>query len=109
MFAVACAFGDQEILAREDPVEVRIVVHDRLNRAADVGEKFSDLLGAPRNAPFREIELGVFREEVHDAAAVRCHPAVVERLEIFNRNGFALFVGHSLFGEGHCRLSLFYL
>ena len=50
------------------------------------------------DAPFGEIDLRVAGEEIEDAAAVRGHAAVVEGFEIFDRDGFALLIGHRLLG-----------
>ena len=45
MLAMTGSLGHEEILAREYPIEVRVVMNDRLNGAADVAEQLADLLG----------------------------------------------------------------
>src|SRR5262249_28176728 len=70
MLASAGAFADHQIAAGEDPVEVRVIVADRLQGAADVAEQLADLVLAAGDAPFREIDLGIVGEEIEDAAAV---------------------------------------
>src|SRR5579863_7800637 len=50
MFAVARALRDNQVLAREDPIEVREVMDDRFDRSADVAEQFADLVRPPRDA-----------------------------------------------------------
>src|SRR5271165_1998303 len=44
VLAVARPFRDEDILARKNPIEVRVVMDDRLDRTADVAEKSADLL-----------------------------------------------------------------
>ena len=65
MFAVAGAFAYHHIAAREDPVEVRVVVDDPLEGAAHVPEQLADLVGAIGQAPLREVDLGVGGESFH--------------------------------------------
>jgi hypothetical protein len=45
--------------------------------------------------------LGVGGEQLQDAVAGRGDTAVVEGLQIFKGDRFALLVGHGLPGEGH--------
>src|SRR6266516_6263914 len=58
VLAVAGALAGEGVAAGEDPVEVRVVVGDRLDGAADLGEQPADLVLAGRQAPFREVDLG---------------------------------------------------
>src|SRR5882672_48811 len=101
MFAVARALADDKIGAGEHPVEIRVVVRDRLQCGADVAEQLADLLPAGGDAPFREIDLRVAREQIEDRTAVRCGAAVVERLQIFECHRLALLVGHCLSCQCH--------
>ena len=59
---------------------------DRLQRAADVAEHLADLLAAVGDAPLREHDLRVVGEQVEDAPAGRGDAAVVERLEVLQRD-----------------------
>src|SRR3954453_2914194 len=98
--AVARALRDDRVGAGEDPVEVGVVVADRLQRRADVAEQLSDLLLAVGEAPLGEVDLRVFGEEVQDAVAGRSDASVVERLEVLERDRSALLVRHRL--RAHC-------
>src|SRR6266700_1407491 len=84
------------VTAGEDPVEVRVVVRDRLDRRAYIAEELADLRLAVRESPLREVDLRVFGEEVEDAAAGRGDAAVVERLQVLQGDRLALLVGHVL-------------
>src|ERR1700675_2683717 len=44
VLAVAGAFADHEITAGKDPVEVRVMMLDRFDGAADIAEQFADLV-----------------------------------------------------------------
>src|SRR5579863_8345720 len=101
MFAVARALADDMVAAGEYPVEMRIVMHDRLDRASDVAEEPPDLGLAVGQTPFGEIDLGVFGEQIEDRSARRGHAAVVEALQIFERDGFSVLVRHGFSGKRH--------
>src|ERR1700761_9354723 len=96
VLAVARALGDHQVTAGEDPVEVRVVVRDRLDRPAHVAEELADLRLAGRESPFREVDLCVDGEEIEDAAASRGDTAVVERLQVFQGDRLALLIGHEV-------------
>jgi hypothetical protein len=49
---MACAFTGEDVTAGEDPVEMRIVVLDRFDGAADIGEELADLVLARGEPPF---------------------------------------------------------
>src|SRR5689334_7352452 len=85
VLAVAGALADDHV-ARDHPVEVRVVVRDRLERAADVAEEPADLVAAVGDSPLGEVHLRIDGEQVEDAAAGRGRPAVVERLEVLQRH-----------------------
>src|ERR1700749_4163244 len=101
MLALAGALAAHHIAAGKDIVEMRVVMQDRLQRAADVAEHLPDLLLAGGDAPFREIDLGVVGEEVENAAAVPGLAGTVERLEIVDDHRLSLLVSHGLLGESH--------
>src|SRR5580765_4836854 len=104
VLAVARAFADQDVAAREHPVEVREVVLDRLQRGAHIAEQLADPVAASGHAPLRKVDLRVAREQVEDRAAAGGYPAVVERLQVLERDRLALLVGHGLSCQGHGRL-----
>src|SRR3978361_1526019 len=81
VLAVAGVLRDDEGRPGEDPGELRVVVLDRGQRAADVGEQLPDLIFAARQPPLGEHDLGVLGEEIQDAAAGGGCPGVVEGLE----------------------------
>src|ERR1700758_3919793 len=85
---------------------MRIVVNDRLQGAADVGEQLADLILPVRQSPLGEEHLRVVSEEIEDAASCRCDAAVVEGLQILDGYRFSLFVGHGLRGQRHGYLLL---
>src|SRR5262245_5305977 len=55
VLAVAGALADHQVAAGEDPVEMREVVDDRLQRAADVAEQLADLVAAGGHAPLGKV------------------------------------------------------
>src|ERR1035438_509853 len=69
MLAMASALADDGVAAGEDPVEVRVVMGDRLEGGPHVGEELADLLLAIGQSSFREVHLRVVREQVQDASA----------------------------------------
>src|SRR3954468_18661857 len=56
VLAVARALRDDRVGAGEDPVEVGVVMADRLQRRADVAEQLPDLLLAVGEAPLGEVD-----------------------------------------------------
>src|SRR6185369_6272999 len=104
VLTVARALGDDRVAAREDPVEVREVVGDALQRRAHVAEQLADVLLAVGQSPLREVHLGVVGEQVEDAASRRCRATVVERLQILDCHRLALLVGHRLSRQCHACL-----
>src|SRR5262245_42024488 len=68
VLAVAGAFAHHQVAAGEDPVEVREVVLNRLQRAADVAEQLADLIATGGHAPLGEIHLRVGGEQLEDRA-----------------------------------------
>src|ERR1700733_291149 len=101
MLAVARALDDQQITAGEDPVEMRVVVSDRLERPAHIAEHLADLHLASREPPLREVDLRVFGEEVEDTATGRGDAAVVERLQVLKGDRLALLIGHNVARQRH--------
>lgn len=71
MPAMASPLADDDVGAREDPVERSIMVGNAFKRAANIREQAADRLPAVGQPPFGEIDLRVLGEEVEDAAAVR--------------------------------------
>ena len=71
MLAMAGPLADDDVAAREDPVERSIMVDNAFQRAADISEQATDRLPAVGQPPFGEIDRRVLGEEVEDAAAVR--------------------------------------
>src|SRR6202020_605878 len=69
VLAMAGALADDDVAAGEDPVEVRVMMGDRLEGRPYVGEELADLLRAIRQPPFGEVHLRVFGEQVQDASA----------------------------------------
>src|SRR5947209_7898789 len=98
--AVAGALAHHHV-ARDHPVEMGVVVDNRGERGAHVAEHLADGLLAVGQAPLGEVDLRVLGEQVQDAAASRGDAAVVERLQVLQRDGLALFVSHRLNGQGH--------
>src|SRR5213076_2864985 len=82
VLAEAGAFAGEQVAAREDPVEARVVMADRLAAAADVAEQLPDLRLAGREPPLGEVHLGVLGEQVEDRAAAGGDAAVVVGLEV---------------------------
>src|SRR5580700_11513036 len=101
MLAVARALDDQQITAGEDPVEMRVVVSDRLERPAHVAEHLADLRLAGRESPLREVDLRIFGEEVENTATGRGDAAVVECLQVLKGYRFALLIGHNVARQCH--------
>src|SRR5215469_2302313 len=101
VLAVARALARHEVAAGEDPVEVRVMVRDGLDRLADVAEELADLLLAVRQPPLREVDLRVVGEKVEDAAASGREAAVVECLQVFEGDRLALLIGHGLVRQRH--------
>jgi hypothetical protein len=102
MLAETGAFTDQRVGAGEDPVEVCVVVGDRLQTAAQVREHLANLFTTGGQPPLREQNLRVVGEQVENAAAGGGDAAVIEGLEVFQGNGFALFVGHRQGADHGC-------
>src|SRR5580704_1114721 len=96
MLTLTGAFAHHEVAAREDEVEVREVMFDRLDGAADVAEHLPDLFLAVGNTPFRKIDLRVLGEQIQDAAPVPGLSRPVEGLEIIDYDRLPLLVGHRL-------------
>jgi hypothetical protein len=69
--AMASPLADDDVGAREDPVERSIMVGNAFKRAANIREQAADRLPAVGQPPFGEIDLRVLGEEVEDAAAAR--------------------------------------
>src|SRR5262249_50526807 len=101
VLAVAGALAHDGVGAGEDPVEVRIVVRDALQRPPDVAEHLADLLFAVGQTPLREVHLRVVGEQRQDAVPGRRDAAVVEGLQVLERHRLALLVGHRLLAERH--------
>src|SRR3954471_21486941 len=101
VLAVTGALDDDQVGAGEEPGELAVVVLDRLERAADVGEQLADLLLAGGQAPLGEHDLRVVGEEIQDAAAGGGGAGVVEGLEVLEGDRLALLVGHRLGCDGH--------
>src|SRR6185437_12797804 len=85
VLAVAGALADHHV-ARDHPVEVGVVVDDGGQGGADVTEHLADVLLAVRQPPLGEVDLRVLGEQVEDAAAGRGDAAVVERLQVLERD-----------------------
>ena len=83
-----------------------VVVEDVPEQPSEIGEQLSDLLLAGRESPLGEEHLRIIGEKVQDAAAVRRHALVVERLQVLEHDGLALLVGHRHSADGHSRDSL---
>src|SRR5437762_3434502 len=93
------------IVRRDSPNRaLSVIVQDRLQGSADIGEQLADLLPARGQTPLGEIHLGIRREQIENGAAGRGNTTVVERLQIFQSHGFSLLVGHSLLGDCHRNL-----
>jgi hypothetical protein len=101
VLAMARPLAHDEIAAREYPVEVRVVMDDGLQVAAEIAEHLADLRLAVGQALFWEMDLCVLREEIEDCATGRSHSTIVERLQIFECDRFALLVGHRLRRQCH--------
>ena len=69
MLAVAGAFAHNYIATRKYPVQAGIVMRDRFQLTAHIPEQLLDLFPALRYAPFREVNLGVGREQIEDGTA----------------------------------------
>jgi hypothetical protein len=76
-------------------------VADPLERPADIGEALSDGLLAVGQAPLGKVDLGVVGEEVEDAGPGRGDAAVVEGLQVLERDRLALLVRHRLLSDRH--------
>src|ERR1700681_4082043 len=98
VLSVAGPLADEHVSAGEDPVEVGVVVGDRLQGPAHVREELADLLLAAGQAPLREVHLGGVGKQGENAPAGRGPPAVVECLEILHGHRLALLIGHGLAG-----------
>ena len=88
VFALAGPFDGKAVGPVHVPGEALVMVLDRLQRAAHVGEHLDDLLLSLRHAPFREENLGVVREMVEEAEAGGGRDAArVQRLQVAFRDG----------------------
>src|SRR4051812_3961292 len=105
VLAVRRPLGHDRVAAGEDPVEVGVVVADRLQLRPDLPEHLPDLLAAVGDPPLRERHLGVGGEQLEDVVAGRRDAAVVERLQVLQRDRLALLVGHHLGGYRHAASS----
>jgi hypothetical protein len=70
MLAVARAFANNKIAAREDPVEVGEMVDDRFDCPTYIGEELADLFSTRSYSPFWKVDLRIDGEQVENAAAV---------------------------------------
>src|SRR6266487_4051994 len=77
------------------------MMHDRLERPADITEHLAYLLLAGREPPLWEIDLGIRSEQIEDRSARRGDTTVVKGLEIFQGDGLALLISHGQLGDGH--------
>ena len=101
VLAVARALAGERVATAHDPVEVGVVVPDALQGPADVGEALSDRLLAVGQPPLGEVDLRVVGEEVEDARPGRRDAAVVEGLQVLERDRLALLVRHRLLSDRH--------
>jgi hypothetical protein len=85
VLAVAGALAYHHV-TRDHPVEVGVVVEDRGDRAADIAEQLADVLLTVRQPPLGEVDLRILGEQIQDAAAGRGDAAVVEGLQVLERN-----------------------
>src|SRR5216683_385039 len=100
VLTVAGALAHHDV-GGEHPVEVGVMMDDRGDRAADIGKQLADALLARRQSPFGEVDLRIVGEQVQDAAAGRGDTAVIERLQVLQRDRLALLIGHRLSGQCH--------
>src|SRR3954454_6005122 len=96
VLTVGGPLGDDRGAPGEDPVEVRVVVPDGLELRADVAEHLPDVLAPVGDPPLREHHLSIGGEQLKDAVSGRRHAAVVEGLQVLQRDRLALLVGHRL-------------
>ncbi|MNP53176.1 hypothetical protein D3C76_1476270 [compost metagenome] len=106
VFTKTGAFADQRVGARKNPVEMRIVVGNRFQAAAKVAEHLADLLTAGGQSPLGKQDLCILGEQVENAAASGGDTAVVEGLEVFQGDRFALLVGHCQGADHGCLRSI---
>src|SRR2546427_2006174 len=88
------------VCSGHDVIERWVVVEDRFERPAYIAEHPTDLVATFRDAPLREVDLGVHGEQLEDAAAGFGDASVVEGLEVLERNCHSLRVCHRL-GDRH--------
>src|SRR6185295_13770494 len=91
----------EDVGACHDPVKGRIVVQDAVEETAKIREQLADLFLSRSQTPLREKHLRIVSKEFQDACAARSDTFVVESLQIFQSNGFALFICHGLPGDRH--------
>ncbi|MNO76926.1 hypothetical protein D3C76_680160 [compost metagenome] len=83
VFTITGAFADQRVGAGENPVEVCVVVGDRLQAAAQIPEHLADLVPPGGQSPLGKQNLGILGEQLENAPAGGGNAAVVEGLEVF--------------------------
>ena len=102
MLALAGAFADDEVAAREDLVEVRIVVHDRFERAADIAEQSGRSVPCRWRGPIsgnRPARRSAKRSRMLPPSEVT--PPLSKAFRYSTIDRLSLFVGHRLLGKRH--------
>ena len=76
-------------------------MRNRLQRRADVAEQLADLVATGGHAPLGKYTCASVANSSRIEPPLDVTPAVVERLEVLDRDRLALFVGHGLLCQCH--------